>query len=218
MEFLIVFFGMLAGLGLKDFIESNLISYKKFIIILIFVVLIPNPINWNVFTDPINLSPGEQTYLLQASREIVTETEKILSTKTPLVLATPPIAFIIPTISQWSLYLSPNIHYAGIFSSFDQHLQKILALKYIPPGKLVSSLRDMGIQAIILKKEESAYTFSFHVRSRPLTIWTPDPWPYPYETLSFSPTAFLSSEFIKTFENDKYIVFAISNTSKNSEK
>ncbi len=121
---------------------------------------------------------------------------------------------MLPTISQWSLYLSPNIHYAGVFSSFDQHLRRVLALKEAPQEELASSLRGMGVQAIILQKGPSAYTLSFHARSRPLTIWTPDPWPYPYETLSFSSAAFSSADFLKTFENDEYVVFVIGDASR----
>ncbi len=78
MEFLVVFFGVLAGKGLKEFVEDRFHSRRVFILVLISVFIVPSPINWNVFTDPLNLFPGEQAGLLETSRQIATETEKVL--------------------------------------------------------------------------------------------------------------------------------------------
>ncbi len=151
---------------------------------------------------------------MSASYQIVKETGKVLDDESPIVLATPPVAFVLPAISEWNLYLAPNIHYAGVFSNYQSNLQKVLSLEGLDGPDIEKSLREMGIRVIVLQKQETDSRLYFHTRSRPAILWTSELWPYPYESISFSPSVLSSPAFIKTFENEEYVVFAVRSTSR----
>jgi hypothetical protein len=210
MEFLLVFFAGLAGKGLKEFVDEKLYFRRNFFMLVLSASLLPTPLIWNIFTD-FNFLPNKP--LISVSYQIVKETGKVLDNESPVVLATPPVAFVLPAISQWSLYLAPNIHYAGVFSNYQSNLRKVLSLEQLDGAKIEKSLREMGIQVLVLQKQDSAYRLYFHTRSRPVALWTSELWPYPYESISLLPSVFSSPAFIKTFENEEYVVFVVRSAS-----
>jgi hypothetical protein len=106
------------------------------------------------------------------------------------------------------MYLSPNIHYAGLFSSHRKNVAKIDELSQnLSPGDFREFLKAENINVVILENHDAEYVLRFHRSSRPSTIWTVDPWPYPYEKIRFPAELFLS--FVKIFQNSAYIVFVI---------
>lgn len=207
-EYLSVVFGILGGKGL-EIITEKLNKRQTLLIWLGGLFLLPNPLIWNPLTDAGFRADEQQQRYLQDAQKIVEAVDKRLEDyEIPTVLASPPIAFVLPEIANWRMYLSPNIHYAGLFSSHRKNVAKLAELSQnMSPGNFREFIKAENINVLILENHDSEYVLRFHRSSRPATIWTVDPWPYPYEKIRFRAELFLS--FVKIFQNSEYVVFTL---------
>lgn len=207
-EVLLILFGVLSGKGLQELKDRILPTQpNRFWMFVLLLLFIPSPFLWNGFTDANLRASANDQQIINKTKTIITSSELATNTETLTVLANPSIAFAIPAFTQWRLYLSPNIHYSNPLAQFQERSQNVRQLNYaVSPDDMEQKVRSMGINVLIMNKDNDSYIIYVHHSAKPTTILTADPWPFPYDAIRIPSNLFSSKYFKKTYEDDEIVV------------
>ncbi|HET6845882.1 MAG TPA: hypothetical protein VFH29_03555, partial [Anaerolineales bacterium] len=158
-EFLMVALGILAGRGLQISIERLPRQPSRFLVLALLLIFIPSPLTWSHLTDDELASGARDQQLVAVAREIVSACEAVAGQQAFTALSTPPLAYVLPDVSQWGLYIAPNIHYA---TPLAQHKLRAAQVEQLgsadTPAGLSGMVREMGINLLVLGTGEDAFT------------------------------------------------------------
>lgn len=207
-EILLPLMAVLAGRGLRSLRDRLPNPPRPLLVYLALLVLIPSPLTWNVFTDP-ELGPAASDRdLVAAARALVASMQPASGQTALTVLATPPIAYAIPAVSTWQLYLAPNIHYSDPLAQYKLHAGQAMQLGRIAtPDDMDRALRSMGVQVLVMGKGGEALLIEVDGDARPQSLLSPDASPYQVEVVRIRPRLFDAPYFTKVYEDQQYVAF-----------
>ncbi len=161
------------------------------------LLLLPSIFQWNPRTDP---------YLAKARDPIPPGVFEIINhihitDKKMTVLSTARMGYYLPAVSQFRLYLSPNIHFSHPMAKFTERKESVKRLQALGSEDMKRALSDLGIRLIVFNTDSSGQLFLFvHRSSLPSSLFASD-WPYSYEKIVFKREQFESGDFTLIYED-----------------
>jgi hypothetical protein len=170
-EFLMVALGVLSGRGLQILLERLRLRPGRFLVFMVLLLFIPSPLSWNRLTDNELGSGGRDRQLLAVAREIVAASRPLADAQSVTVLSTPPLAYALPAVSHWRLYLAPNIHYATPLALHKWHAGEVQRLGSAgTPGELDRLLDGMGIGLLVMGQGEDELLLEVDREARAISL------------------------------------------------
>ncbi len=207
-QFLLVAFGILAGKGIRDLSEKVQRRFvNQFYVYALLLLITPSPLLWNVFTDQNLQVASADAQLIAQTNSMITSSEAALENKTLTVLANAPVAFAIPTLCQWQLYLAPNIHYSNPLAPFGDHAGRVRGLTNVSsPDDMEQSIRSMGVDVLIMNKDGDFFILWVPRDTSRDSILTANIWPFTHDAIRVQSARFESGYFEKVYEDDAFVV------------
>jgi hypothetical protein len=155
-EFLIVALGVLSGRSLQMLIARLPRQPGRFLVLAVLLIFIPSPLSWNRLTDTGLGSAALDRRLIAVAREIVGACQPPAEAHEFTVLSTPAVAYALPAVSNWRLFVAPNIHYATPLAMHKLHASEVQQLGAADtPASFGRAVQALGIDLLVFEKGQT---------------------------------------------------------------